>query len=179
MTQTTETSEPSGTRPRPQRPRGPAGPRPTTTAALLAAVRDAYGLPDDFQLSAAGTPGADASVADALWDHLEDPSLPRPWLPGDPPLRALSEEVRTSEGRRVAAGLGHRVQAWRTAQGLTQQALAERLGWDQPHVARLEGGGVVPTLATLQLLADRLGLVITVAPHTAPVLVPHPASTGE
>jgi hypothetical protein len=35
------------------------------------------------------------------------------------------------------------------------------------NLARLEGGGVAPTLTTLVLLAERLGVRITVAPGAA------------
>jgi transcriptional regulator with XRE-family HTH domain len=84
-------------------------------------------------------------------------------MPADAPTRALGAEVRALRERR----------------GLTQRQLAQALGWDQPQVARLEAGAVTPNLATLQLLADRLGLVITVAPSAAPALRPtRPEATG-
>src|SRR5688500_3321428 len=119
-------------------PQRPLPPRPESREALFAAVRSAYGLPDDFRFSAAGTSEADASVAWALWDHLEDPSRSRPHLPGDPPTRPLAPELRPPASRRAAAALGRQVRALRDARGLTQRQLAEALGWDQPHVARLE-----------------------------------------
>jgi hypothetical protein len=34
----------------------------------------------------------------------------------------------------------------------------------QPNLARLEGGGVAPTLTTLALLTERLGVRITILP---------------
>lgn len=139
-------------------------PRPESRDALFAVVRTAYKLSDDFQFSAAGTPEADESVAWALWDHLEDPSLPRPHLPGDPPLRPLAPELRTPEGRRMAKVLASQIRSWRDARRLTQHQLADMLDWDQSHVARLENGGIVPTLATLARLAARLGVRIVVTP---------------
>lgn len=45
----------------------------------------------------------------------------------------------------------------RTRAGLTQQALAERAGTSQSAVARLERGGVSPTLAMLERLANAAG----------------------
>ena len=45
---------------------------------------------------------------------------------------------------------------------LTQRQVAARLGWEQPAVARLEGGAVAPTMTTLALLAERLGILITI-----------------
>jgi DNA-binding XRE family transcriptional regulator len=157
---------------------------PASGPAVLAAVREAYGLPADYRFSAAGTPEAEASVAWALWEHLEDPSLPRPRLPGDPPpapgAAALAQPGTAGQAARAAAAqLGRQVRAWREAKGLTQRQLAARLGWDQPHVARLEGGGVYPTLPTMLLLAECLGVqvVVRATPQGGRVeLLPEPAA---
>ncbi|MGL4234553.1 helix-turn-helix domain-containing protein [Tabrizicola sp.] len=45
----------------------------------------------------------------------------------------------------------------RTEAGLTQEALAERMGTTQSAVARLEGGGVSPTVETLRRYAKAAG----------------------
>lgn len=45
----------------------------------------------------------------------------------------------------------------RAKAGLTQAELAKRLGTTQSAVARLEGGGVSPTLATLRRYAEATG----------------------
>ena len=45
----------------------------------------------------------------------------------------------------------------RTEAGLTQEALAERMGTTQSAVARLEGGGVSPTVETLRKYAKAVG----------------------
>lgn len=105
---------------------------------------------------------------------------PRPWAPGDPPLRRVPDELglNTPAGR-AARALGRQVRAWRRDHGVTQRELAERLGWEQPRVARLEGGGVVPSYQTLQLLADRLELRITLLPKAEPVLTAAQAEGGE
>ena len=166
--------------PTPRQPRKPAGPRPQQPEALLAAVREAYGLLATTPLSAEGTLAADVSVAQALWDHLEDPSLPRPHLPGDPPLRPADPALKTPTARRTAISLGHQLHALRTARGLTQQQAGALIGWDQPQWARLEAGRVYPTLGTLNLLASRLGVRIVLTPDAAGLLVsvePLPAAT--
>ncbi|MGH2353511.1 MAG: helix-turn-helix domain-containing protein [Chloroflexota bacterium] len=91
--------------------------------------------------------------------------LPRPWLPGDPPLRRVPRELRPgTPGGNAAWRLGQQVRAWREAHQMTQRELAKRLGWEQPAVARLESGAVAPTLTTLALLAERLVVRVAVAP---------------
>ena len=51
----------------------------------------------------------------------------------------------------------------RTAAKLTQAELARRLGTTQSAVARLEGGRVSPSLATLRRYAEATGTRLTVA----------------
>ncbi len=58
--------------------------------------------------------------------------------------------------------LGSRVRTERERRGLTQAELAERMGTTQPTVARLEAGGVTPSLDTLHRVADALGLELVV-----------------
>ncbi len=50
----------------------------------------------------------------------------------------------------------------RTEVGMTQAELAERMGTTQSAVARMEGGGVRPTLETLEKLAVALGQELVV-----------------
>ncbi len=45
----------------------------------------------------------------------------------------------------------------RSRAGLTQQQLAKKMGTTQPVVARLESGRVIPTMRTLQRLAQATG----------------------
>lgn len=45
----------------------------------------------------------------------------------------------------------------RTAAGLTQQQVAERMQTTQPAIARLESGGRVPSTRTLQRYAKAIG----------------------
>jgi transcriptional regulator with XRE-family HTH domain len=52
----------------------------------------------------------------------------------------------------------------RLERGLTQEQLAELVGTSQAAIARLEAGGVEPTLRTLESLAEALGgeLVVSI-----------------
>jgi transcriptional regulator with XRE-family HTH domain len=74
--------------------------------------------------------------------------------------RAYEDEARISEFR----ALVHRL---RTEAGLTQAALATRMGTTQSAIARMEGGGARPTLETLAKLAGAVGqeLVVGVGQH--------------
>lgn len=63
---------------------------------------------------------------------------------------------------RDAFELGARVRAERERIRLTQAELALRMGTNQPTVARLEAGGVTPSLATLHRVAEALGMELVV-----------------
>jgi len=77
--------------------------------------------------------------------------------------RADSRSRRAGYGEaRDAFELGGRVRAERKRLGLTQAELAERMGTTQPTVARLEAGGVSPSLDTLHRAAEALGLELVV-----------------
>ena len=78
-------------------------------------------------------------------------------------------ERRDSESRRrgyrhaqESLALGIRVRTERERRGITQSQLAERMGTSQPSVARLEAGGVTPSLDTLHRVADALRLELVV-----------------
>jgi DNA-binding XRE family transcriptional regulator len=58
--------------------------------------------------------------------------------------------------------LGRNLQRVRTAAGLTQTALAKRVGMDRSYVSGLEAGQRNPTALTLQRLAKVLGVTPTV-----------------
>jgi ribosome-binding protein aMBF1 (putative translation factor) len=58
--------------------------------------------------------------------------------------------------------LGARVRAERERLGLTQTELAERMETTQPTIARLEAGGVTPSLDTLRRAANALRLELVV-----------------
>lgn len=63
---------------------------------------------------------------------------------------------------RRAFELGEEVRRLREATGLTQSELARRIGSTQPAVARLEAGGVAPTIETLERIAAALDLELAV-----------------
>ncbi|HEX6507969.1 MAG TPA: helix-turn-helix transcriptional regulator [Chloroflexota bacterium] len=80
------------------------------------------------------------SAEQVLAERLEDPALREEW-------------ERTALARAVATS----VVAYRAQQGLSQAALARKLGVSQPLVARLETGEHEPTLTTLSRLSRQLG----------------------
>lgn len=72
--------------------------------------------------------------------------------------------ARRSGYRRAkeAFELSERVRQVRENSGLTQAELAARIGSTQPALARLEAGGVMPSLDTLHRIAEALGLELVV-----------------
>lgn len=66
------------------------------------------------------------------------------------------------EGARRAFELAEQVRQLREARGLSQAELARRIGSTQPAVARLEAGGVAPTIETLEHIAAALDLELAV-----------------
>jgi ribosome-binding protein aMBF1 (putative translation factor) len=82
----------------------------------------------------------------------------------DPAFRAAREADRVTSA--LADALIHaRVQA-----GLTQEELAYRPGTTQSAVARLESGTRLPTVETLQKLAQVLGLRFVLSAPQRPAL---------
>lgn len=69
---------------------------------------------------------------------------------------------RGYEEAKNAFELGARVRTERERLGLTQTEMAQRMGTSQPTVARLEAGGVTPSLDTLHQVAEALGLELVV-----------------
>ena len=66
------------------------------------------------------------------------------------------------ERARKSFELAEKVRALREAEGLSQSELARRIGSTQPAIARLEAGGVAPSIDTLQRIANALGLELVV-----------------
>jgi transcriptional regulator with XRE-family HTH domain len=85
-----------------------------------------------------------------LADELRDPAFKAEW-------------DRTAMARAVAL----KVLTYRTERGLSQRALAQKLGMTQPQLARLEAGEHNPTIDTLARIADALDIefAIDVRPH--------------
>lgn len=73
-----------------------------------------------------------------------------------PTFRA--EWERTAPARALAL----RVVAYRATHGLSQSALARKLGVSQPAVARMETGEHLPSLPTLALIADALEIEVLI-----------------
>ena len=77
--------------------------------------------------------------------------------------QAKSDERRRAyRDARVAFDLAEQVREAREHIGLTQAELATRIGSTQPAIARLEGGGVTPSLDTLRRIAAALSLDLVV-----------------
>jgi transcriptional regulator with XRE-family HTH domain len=83
----------------------------------------------------------------------------------------LAEEVRDPEFQRewdrtaVARAVALKVLTYRTEHGLSQRALAKKLGMTQPQLARLEAGEHNPTIDTLARLAQTLDLEFAIDIH--------------
>lgn len=60
-----------------------------------------------------------------------------------------------------AIRLAREIRALREARGLSQRELAELVGTTQSAIARLEGGHVSPSLATLDRVAGALGVELS------------------
>jgi len=71
--------------------------------------------------------------------------------------RPLSPEARRSYNEAsLAIEVADQVRQLRTALGLSQEQLADRVGTTQPVIARLERRGQPPSLRTLERLAEAL-----------------------
>lgn len=82
--------------------------------------------------------------------------------------RAHCLGVRRERFRREAPGICGVIMGMRAQRGLTQRALAEMAGIDRSHLARLEAGGKIPSLPTLNLICEALGLELVAIPKTTP-----------
>jgi ribosome-binding protein aMBF1 (putative translation factor) len=69
---------------------------------------------------------------------------------------------REIERTRLANDVAVKVIQYRVSHGLTQAALARKLGMRQPHIARLESGDHEPSLSMLARLSAGLGLDFSV-----------------
>lgn len=85
------------------------------------------------------------------WNEVKDKRLVKP-----------SAKAGYERARR-AFELAEQVRALREGQGISQSELAQRIGSTQPAVARLEAGGVAPSIETLDRIAAALGLKLTVS----------------
>jgi ribosome-binding protein aMBF1 (putative translation factor) len=77
--------------------------------------------------------------------------------------RADDPEVQAGyERSRRAYEIGEQVRALRQAKGLSQAALGELAGTSQQAIARIENGGVMPTIDSLDRIGQALGADLTV-----------------
>jgi len=77
--------------------------------------------------------------------------------------KAKSDERRRAyREARDAFELAERVREAREGLGMTQLELAKRISSTQPAIARLEAGGVTPSLETLRRIASALDLELVV-----------------
>lgn len=79
-------------------------------------------------------------LADLLAHHMKDPEFATAYAVADADYQVVEEMIRA-----------------RSEAGLTQEALAERMGTTQSAIARLEGGRVSPSVATLRRYAAAVG----------------------
>jgi predicted transcriptional regulator len=79
-------------------------------------------------------------LADLLAKNMADPEFAAAYAEVDGELSVIEEMIRA-----------------RTAAGLTQGEVAARAGTTQSAIARLEGGGVSPTVETLRKYAAAVG----------------------
>lgn len=79
-------------------------------------------------------------LADLIAKNMEDPEFAKAYAEADAEFEVIEAMIRA-----------------RAEAGLTQGALAERMGTTQSAVARLEGGRVSPTVETLRKYAKAVG----------------------
>ena len=74
------------------------------------------------------------------------------------------------EGMTAEFSMARELIAARSRAGLTQGDVAQRMGTTQSVIARLEGGGRIPSLRTVQRYAEALGAraVVRIEPQTLP-----------
>ena len=81
-----------------------------------------------------------AKLAELLAKNMNDPAFAAAYAEADGEFSVIEEMIRA-----------------RTAAGLTQGEVAARAGTTQSAIARLEGGGVSPTIETLRKYAAAVG----------------------
>jgi transcriptional regulator with XRE-family HTH domain len=80
------------------------------------------------------------------------------------------EYDRARQAAELAGAMAELVYAMRTRAGLTQTELARRMGTTQSSIARMEGGGSLPTIDMLARLARATGVRVRIeAPGVADI----------
>ena len=73
------------------------------------------------------------------------------------PVERLRERIVAGDRGWFFAQIAERVAERRVERGLSQRELAELVGTTQSAIARLEGGGVSPSIQTLRRYAEATG----------------------
>ena len=84
------------------------------------------------------------------------------------PPEDRDEYDRAYAAATLAGQLAELVNTMRTRAGLTQTELARRTGTTQSSIARIEGGGSLPTLVMLARLAHATGTPLRLAAPASP-----------
>ncbi len=58
----------------------------------------------------------------------------------------------------VSPDIGHAVRAYRIARGIEQEELANKIGYTQGYISKIENGAINPSLKALKKIAKALGL---------------------
>jgi ribosome-binding protein aMBF1 (putative translation factor) len=82
--------------------------------------------------------------------------------PGARPVERIRQRLAGADEGWFFARIAHQVAERRSALGLSQRQLAERVGTTQSAIARLERGGRPPRIDTLLRIADALGCDLNV-----------------
>ncbi len=101
------------------------------------------------------------SVHGALLQNRLDGMVCRDKLSVELPLVRSGTMPRRTKPDALALGIGRRIRVLRAELGLTleQVAYTSELG-SKGHLSSLEKGLVMPTVATLKAIADRLGVIV-------------------
>ena len=82
--------------------------------------------------------------------------------PGARPVERIRQRLAGADEGWFFARIAHQVADRRSALGLSQRELAERVGTTQSAIARLERGGRPPRIDTLLRIAEALGCDLSV-----------------
>ena len=78
-----------------------------------------------------------------------------------PPLIPIPCTTMTTRSSRILIRFGDRVRALRKAQGLSQEAFADRCGLDRTYVSGIERGKRNVSLRNIEILAKSLGIPVS------------------
>lgn len=73
----------------------------------------------------------------------------------------MNKKLKELEHLEFLEKLGQRVTELRKQKGMTQDDLAALCGWEAPNLRKIEGAKTNPTVKSLLILADGLGVSFT------------------